>query len=284
MTLARLISRTSGVVAPGVYDGLSATLAADAGFEVLYLSGFSVAGTLLGKPDIGLLTASEMSAAVARVVNAARGVPVIADADNGYGGLMNVVRTVHEFERAGASAIQLEDQVHPKRCGHMENKAVVPKAEAALKIKAAVDTRDNATTLIIARTDAIATDGLDDALARADAYLAAGADVLFVEAPRDLASMQIISSRFRGVPLVANLVEDGKTPLASIEELARLGFTLVLRPVTALLHVAAVLQATYSGLSEEASDTPSSRLGFADFNQLVGLGLADDYADRLNSD
>lgn len=269
------------LLAPGVFDGLTARVAAAAGFDALYLSGFCVAGTRLGQPDIGLVTATEMAETAARIVDAAGGLPLIADADNGYGGAMNVARTVRDYERAGVAGIQLEDQVHPKKCGHMENKSIVPLAEAALRIRVARDTSSG--VAIVARTDAIATDGLDEALRRADAFLAAGADVLFLEAPTSTAELETIARRFAGVPLVANLVEDGKTPLPAIDTLGELGFALVLRPVSALLRVTATLRAVYQELGQGGEPDPDAvRVRFDEFNRLVGLDDADAYVDQLS--
>ncbi|MBJ37263.1 MAG: carboxyvinyl-carboxyphosphonate phosphorylmutase [Gammaproteobacteria bacterium] len=269
------------LLAPGVFDGLSARAAARAGFQALYLSGFCVAGTRLGQPDIGLVTATEMAETAARIVDAGGGLPLIADADNGYGGPMNVARTVRDYARAGVAGIQLEDQVHPKKCGHMENKAIVPLAEATLRIRVARDT--TADVAIVARTDAIATDGLDEALRRADAFLAAGADVLFIEAPTSTDELETIATRFVGVPLVANLVEDGKTPLPAIDVLGELGFALVLRPVSALLRVTETLRAVYRELAQGgAPDPDAQRVRFDEFNRLAGLDEIDAYVDQLS--
>lgn len=275
------MSSRAPLVAPGVYDGLSAALAARAGFSVLYLSGFAVAGTRLAQPDVGLVTATEMAGVAARVAHAAGATPLIADADNGYGGPLNVARTVRDYERAGVAAIQLEDQVHPKKCGHMENKAIVPIEEAVIRLRAARDTTRQ--MAIIARTDAIATDGLDEALRRAEAFLQAGADILFVEAPRSEEELRSIATRFEGVPLVANLVEDGKTPGPDLGTFGELGYALVLRPVSALLRVAEELRQVYAELHAAGSLDPSApRVSFNGFNSLVGLKAADTFADSLS--
>ncbi len=269
--LAGLLATGKQLVIPGVFDGLSATLAAQSGFECIYLSGFSVSGTLLGSPDIGLVTATEMAEKARQVVAAAK-VPVIADGDNGHGGPMNVERLVQLYEQAGVSCIQLEDQVTPKRCGHMEAKQVVSAADAAAKIRMAADCRSSTEFLVMARTDALATDGMDEALRRAEAYLNAGADILFVEAPRSIDDLERIAGQFKGQHLVANLVEDGKTPYLSPMELEALGFNLVLYPVSALLAAANALQDCYREMKRGFSSTGSKhRVTFSEFNELVGL-------------
>ena len=214
------------LVAPGVYDAFGALLAEQAGFEALYLSGASIAYTKLGRPDIGLVSVSEVEASLAAICDRVK-LPVIVDADTGFGNALNVVRTVRQFERAGAAAIQLEDQAMPKRCGHLDGKTLVGVAEMVGKIKAAVDARKSA--LIIARTDAIAVEGLEAALARAQRYAEAGADVLFVEAPRSAEDMKRICSTF-ALPLLANMVEGGKTPVLPAAQLEALGFALVIFP------------------------------------------------------
>ena len=208
------------LVAPGAYDALSARLAMQAGAEAVYMTGFGVAGSLLGVPDIGIVSATEMIERVRALSRAASPVPLIADGDNGHGGIANVERLVVAYEQAGAAAIQLEDQVLPKRCGHMEGKEVVPLEEGAAKIRAAAAARASRDFQIIARTDARSVNGLDDALRRAEAYLKAGADLLFVEAPQNENELRAVAERFAGTPLVANMVEDGKTPGMSAVQLA----------------------------------------------------------------
>ena len=280
--LRDLLTGPKPLVVPGVFDGLSTRAAIDAGFRTLYMSGFSVAGATWGIPDIGLLTAEEMAGAAARVVDIAGTVPVIADGDNGYGGPMNVARTVRRYERCGVACIQLEDQVHPKRCGHMENKQVISRGEATEKILVAVDARSHDDFLIMARTDARATHDLDEALARAEDFLEAGADILFIEAPQSKSELTTIGQHFSGTPLVINLVEDGKTPWPAREELAALGFSLVLQPVTALLHQAHNLTQSYSAIA--AGQAPDSgRQTFSEFNAGVGLTRANDYIDAIRA-
>lgn len=279
--LKSLIDRGELFIVPGVFDGLSTRLAVAAGFEVLYMSGFSVAGSTYGQPDIGLLSATEMVDAARRVVDASDGRPVVADADTGYGGVNNIQRCVREYERAGVAGIQLEDQVHPKRCGHMERKQIVPRAEAVDRIRAAVDSRASAETMIIARTDARATDGLDEALDRAGMFLDAGADLLFVEAPATSGEIRRIARAFPNTPLVINLVEDGRTPWLHWQTLSQMGFIFALQPVTAVLHAAANLSQTYGAMiTGFAPSTP--RMSFSDFNSLVGVDEANRFSDSVS--
>lgn len=242
------------LVAPGVYDALSALLAEQAGFEALYLSGAAIAYTRLGRGDIGLATFTEVQQTLAAVTERVR-VPVIVDADTGFGNALNVQRTVRGFERAGAAMIQLEDQTFPKRCGHLDGKAVVPVAEMAGKLRAAVDAREHA--LILARTDALAVEGLEAALDRAEAYLEAGADALFIEALRTHEQMQAACARFaQRVPLLANIVEGGKTPPLPADELQRLGFRLAIFPGGTVRAVAHTLAGYYASLQAHGSTTP----------------------------
>lgn len=270
--LRERLARPSILIAPGAYDGLSARLALQAGAEAVYMTGFGVAGSLLGVPDIGLVTATEMADRVRALAEAAGPAPLIADGDNGHGGPLNAARLTRLYEQAGAACIQLEDQVLPKRCGHMAGKAVVPVAEARARIRAAVDSRRDPDFCVMARTDALATDGLDEALRRADAYLAAGADLLFVEAPRSPDDLAAIAARFPGVPLVANMVEDGATPLRDARALEEIGFALVILPVSALLVAAGALRDAYGALVGSGQlPAGTRRLGFADYNETLGL-------------
>lgn len=265
------------IVAPGAYDALSARLAAQAGAEVVYMTGFGVAGAGFGLPDIGLVSAAEMMERV-RVIAAAAPVPLIADGDNGHGGPLNAARLARAYEQAGAQCIQIEDQVFPKRCGHMEGKEVVAIEEAAAKIRAAADARAAKSFKIMARTDARATHGLDEALRRGEAFLKAGADILFIEAPRDEAEMRNVAETFKGVPLVANIVEDGKTPYLGAKALEALGYSIALFPVSALLAVTARLQGVYAMLLKgEGLPEAEPRVTFQHYNELIGLNdmLAD---------
>lgn len=267
-----LLARPGLLIAPGAYDGLSAKAAASAGADCVYMTGFGVAGSLLGKPDIGLVTLSEMTDRAAALAEAASPAPLIADGDNGHGGPLNVQRMVAAYERAGAACIQLEDQVLPKRCGHMDGKEVLPCAEAAAKIRAAADARGSTDFKIMARTDARATHDLDEALRRGEAFLEAGADILFIEAPQTEAEMRRVGETFKGVPLVANMVEGGKTPYLGRAELEGLGFKIALFPISTLLVVARQLQETYAELLGGNGLSPATtRLGFAEYNELVGL-------------
>jgi 2-methylisocitrate lyase-like PEP mutase family enzyme len=273
LNLKQRLATGAQLVVPGVFDALSAKVAADQGFEVVYMSGFAVAGSLLAKPDIGLVTASEMSERVAQIATAiGPTTSLIADGDNGYGNEKNVARLVQAYAAAGAQCIQLEDQVSPKRCGHMEGKEVVSLEEAALKVAAAVASRPTDDFLIMARTDARATHDLAEALNRGKAFLDAGADILFIEAPRSVEELETIRSTFPDTPLVANMVEDGKTPLLSLDALDSLGYQIVLRPVSALLAVTHCLQQSYGSLKDTGALNPKSgRLTFPEFNQFVGL-------------
>ncbi len=264
------------VIAPGVYDALSARIAAKAGAKAVYMSGFGVAGSLLGVPDIGLVSATEMIERVRALSAACAPAPLIADGDNGYGGPLNVERLVRAYEQAGAAAIQLEDQVMPKRCGHMDGKEIVPRDEAVAKIKAAVGARAK-DFVVIARTDAISVTGLDEALHRADAFLKAGADILFVEAPRSESDLRAIADRFKGVPLVANMVEGGKTPALDVRALGEMGYRLILYPITALLAVTRTLERVYASVGTDGLD----RVSFDAYCGLVGLPAYLAKADKL---
>ena len=227
-SLRERLKRPPLLLAPGVYDALTALLAEQAGFEAVYLSGAGIAYSRLGRPDIGLVTATEVADTLANI--AARvSVPVIVDADTGFGNALNVARTVKQFERAGATVIQLEDQVTPKRCGHLDGKALIPAREMAGKLSAALDARSNA--LIMARTDAIAVEGLDKALERAEQYVEMGVDLLFIEAPRSVEEMKSVTGRFASrVPLLANMVEGGKTPVLDAGKLEQLGYRIAIFP------------------------------------------------------
>lgn len=264
---------TAGVVlAPGVYDALSALLAEQAGFDALYLSGASIAYTQLGRSDIGLTTYTEVEGVLARITERVSA-PVIVDADTGFGNALNTQRTVKGFERAGASMIQLEDQTFPKRCGHLDGKTVIPGQEMCGKIHAAVDARTKSSTLILARTDALAVEGLEAALDRAESYLAAGADALFIEALRTPEQMRAACERFAGrVPLLANMVEGGKTPVQSVGVLTEIGFRIVIFPGGTARAVAHTLQAYYGSLLQQGSTGPwkDRMLDFDGLNAAIG--------------
>jgi 2-methylisocitrate lyase-like PEP mutase family enzyme len=261
------------VLAPGVFDALSALLAEEAGFEAIYLSGASIAYTQLGRPDVGLVTATQVGDVVARVRDRV-GLPLIVDIDTGFGNAINVKQTVRQFERLGASALQIEDQTSPKRCGHLQGKELISAEEMAGKVRAAVDARQSADTLIIARTDAIAVEGLSRALERAALYRDAGADVLFIEAPQSLEDMARIGNAFgAGVHLVANMVEGGRTPLRTLSQLSDLGFRLVITP-GALVRAFAFMGREFLRQLRENGSTVMARermLDFAQINALLGL-------------
>ncbi|MEO6031290.1 MAG: isocitrate lyase/phosphoenolpyruvate mutase family protein [Burkholderiaceae bacterium] len=260
------------VLVPGVYDALSALLAEKAGFEALYLSGASIAYTRLGRSDVGLTTYSEVADVLARITERVA-TPVIVDADTGFGNALNVQRTVRGFERAGAAMIQLEDQAFPKRCGHLDGKAVIPTREMCGKLRAALDARASRETLILARTDALAVEGLDAALERAEAYLGCGVDALFIEALRTAEQMDAACARFASrVPLLANMVEGGKTPVQSATELQRRGFRLALFPGGTARAVAHTLQGYYASLRAQGSTAPwrERMLDFDGLNALIG--------------
>jgi len=271
--LRELLAGPAPLVAPGAYDALSARLVEQAGFDVVYMTGFGTTAGLLGRPDVGLLSATEMADNARRIV-AAVGVPVIADGDTGYGNAINVVRTVQTYEQAGVAAIQLEDQVTPKRCGHMAGKEIVPLPEMLGKIRAAVDARHDPDFLVIARTDAVAVSGLDEAVERAKAFADAGADLLFVEAPTSESDIEEVASRLAGVgPLVFNWAEGGRTPPLSPARIGELGFSLVLYPIGTLLAATAGIRGLLETLRKEG--TPVSALpglpAFDEFTDLVGL-------------
>ncbi|MCE7030636.1 isocitrate lyase/PEP mutase family protein [Jiella avicenniae] len=267
MTLKARLSRDGVVVAPGVYDPLTALIATEAGFEAVYLSGAAVAYTRLGRSDIGLATMTEMAETIGLIRDRVD-TPMIVDADNGHGNALNVQRTVRLYERAGASALQIEDQSLPKRCGHLAGKKLIPAGEMVGKIKAAVDARASEETLIVARTDAIAVEGFDAAIERAERYADAGADVLFVEAPRSEGELSAVAARFSShLPLLANMVEGGATPLRSADDLGALGFRLVIFPGGIVRALARAAQDYYRSLHEHRTNKPFRDRMF-DFDQL----------------
>jgi 2-methylisocitrate lyase-like PEP mutase family enzyme len=259
------------LVMPGVFDALSARIATRAGFEVIFVSGYSVSATQLGEPDFGVLTQTEVVAAAARVCGAVD-VPVLIDADTGYGNAVNVMRTVRELVRAGAAGMFLEDQVWPKRCGHMRGKRVIPVAEQVAKLRAAVAARGQSEFFIVARTDARQASGLDDAIARARAYREAGADALFVEAPQSFEELREIGQRLPG-PLVANMVEEGVTPQLPPDQLGALGFQLIVYPLSGLFAATHAMQQIYARLRADGHTLAvRDRLTtFPELNALVGL-------------
>jgi 2-methylisocitrate lyase-like PEP mutase family enzyme len=273
MTLkSQLAGGRPPIVAPGIYDALTGSIATDAGFGALYLSGAAIAYTKLGRPDIGLVSMSEVADTIGLIRQRIE-TPIIVDADNGYGNALNVQRTVKTFERAGASAIQLEDQTLPKRCGHLSDKSLVSPAEMVGKVKAAVDARASEETLIIARTDAVAVEGFDAALERASLYADAGADVLFVEAPRSSEQLSAVAKALGGrLPLLANMVEGGNTPMYTAAELGEMGYSIVIFPGGIVRALARTAQAYYASLFANGTNTPfaDNMFQFGELNELIG--------------
>jgi 2-methylisocitrate lyase-like PEP mutase family enzyme len=271
-TFKQRLQQPQAVLAPGVYDALTALIAEQAGFEALYLSGASIAYTRLGRSDIGLTTATEVADTLARITERVN-LPVITDADTGFGNALNTMRTVKLFERAGAAMLQLEDQTFPKRCGHLDGKSVIPAAEMCGKLKAALDARTSQDTLILARTDALAIEGLDAALDRAERYLECGVDALFIEALRTPEQMDAACRRFgERIPLLANMVEGGKTPVQSADELQARGFRIVIFPGGTARAVAHTLQGYYASLHQHQTTAPwqSKMLDFDGLNDVIG--------------
>jgi 2-methylisocitrate lyase-like PEP mutase family enzyme len=271
-TLRARLARLPILIAPGVYDPLTALTAQKAGFEALYVSGAAIAYTRLGRPDIGLVTMDEVGNTVALIRDRVDA-HLVVDADTGYGNALNVERTVRLFERAGANAIQLEDQDFPKRCGHLGDKTLIPAPEMAGKIKAAVDSRASTDTLIIARTDAVAVEGFDRAIARAALYREVGADMLFIEAPRERTELGRIGALMgKAAPLMANMVEGGKTPILSADELQRLGFAFVIFPGAVVRALAKAAEEFYDSLRSNGTTTPfrARMFDFDGLNHLIG--------------
>ena len=272
MTIRKRLAEPDLLLIPGVYDALSGLLAQQAGAEAVYLSGASISYTRLGRSDVGLMSISEVGDTLAMLCDRID-IPVIVDADNGYGNALNVQRTVRMFERAGAAVIQLEDQSYPKRCGHLSGKSLISSPVMAGKIRAALDARNSDETLIMARTDAIAVEGFEAALERAELYVEAGADVLFVEAPRDVAEMVKIISRFwQRLPLLANMVEGGKTPLLDRAQLQDIGYKIAIFPGGL---VRAQTYATQSYLATLLKDGTTANMlnqmsNFDRLNQIIG--------------
>ena len=273
-TVHALLAGGAPLVLPGVWDALSARLAEQAGFRAIFVSGYALSATRLARGDVGLVTQTEMLDAAARVCAAVR-VPVVVDADTGYGDAANVERTVRELVRCGAAGCFLEDQVWPKRCGHLEGKQVIPEQDYLLKLGTALAARGDARFHVTARTDARAPLGLEAAVARAQAYAAAGADAIFVEAPQSVDEMARVRAALpASVTLVANMVERGRTPLASDAALAAMGYRMVVRPLTGLLAATRALRDAYAGLARagDSAADDARLLGFGEMNALLGVG------------
>lgn len=270
--LRALLAGPEIVQAPGAYDALSARIVEAAGFPIVYMTGFGASAGLLGRPDVGLLSGAEMVENARRMVQAVS-VPVFADADTGYGNPLNVIRTVQTYEAAGLAGLHLEDQVAPKKCGHMEGKQVIPVEEMAQKICAAVHARRNPDFVLIARTDARAVEGLDAALRRGRRYREAGADMLFIEAPQTEDECAAVAAAFPDVPLLFNWADSGKTPPLALDRVRALGYKLVIYPISTLLAATRAMQAVVDTIKE--SGTPAAYADnmptFAEFNRFIGL-------------
>src|ERR1043166_5140932 len=269
--IRQALSQSGQLVMPGVYDALSAKIAARSGFEVIFITGYSLSATLLGEPDFGLLTQTEVIAAAHRICSVVE-TPVIVDADTGYGNAINVIRTVRDLIAAGAAGMFLEDQVWPKRCGHMKGKQVIPLEEQLKKLRAAIEARKDSDFFIVARTDARQALGLSEAITRGLAFKEAGADAVFIEAPETKDEMKEISSHVPG-PLVANMLERGVTPLMGPQELKDLGFDLIVWPLAPLYSVAKSLTDVYGTLRKDGATTAilDRLMPFDEFNDVVGL-------------
>jgi 2-methylisocitrate lyase-like PEP mutase family enzyme len=268
--MTRLIDRLKAgafISAPGVFDPLSARVAEQSGATALYMTGYGVSASLLGKPDAGLVSYREMVDRV-RLICDVTEAPLIADGDTGFGGLANVRQAVQGYEAAGASAIQIEDQEYPKRCGHTKNRKVIPAEDMVKKIEIATESRSSDDFLIIARTDARTEHGLDEALRRSEAYIKAGADILFLESPESIEEMRIITERFPDIPKLANMVGGGKTPVLPDAELRALGYQIVIHPVYLLGAAVSGMRAAMQTLQSDGTETPSAET-LEDLNMLV---------------
>jgi 2-methylisocitrate lyase-like PEP mutase family enzyme len=266
----RILAEVGAIAFPGVFDTLSAKLAHQVGFPMAFVSGYSVAATAIGEPDLGLLTQTEMIDRARRICLSVP-IPIIVDADTGYGNPLNVHRTIIELIAAGAAGCFLEDQIWPKRCGHMRGKRVIGREDYVAKVRAAVAARDGREFFIVARTDALAVEGVDEAIARVEAARAAGADASFVEAPASLDDLKIIGRR-SPAPNVANMIEGGRTPILPKDKMAELGFQLILYPLSGLFAAARAVESMYRKLKAEGTTLgdESRLMGFAEFNELIG--------------
>jgi 2,3-dimethylmalate lyase len=282
-TLRGLVAKRGGLVVPGAYDGVSARLVERAGFSAVYMTGFGTSASRLGLPDLGYAGLAEM-ADHARNLAAAVGIPLIADADTGYGNALGVRRTVQAYEAAGVAALHIEDQVAPKRCGHLSGHQIVPLGEFAGKVRAAVEARRDPDMMIIARTDAISAVGFDEALRRGEAAARAGADVLFVEAPRDEMQVERIARAF-DVPLLYNYASGGRSPLLPFAQLRALGYAILILPIDTLLVATRAMADFLAGLRErdDVRGLPTPSISFADFNELIGTTEQVTLAERYRS-
>jgi methylisocitrate lyase len=282
--LRKLLANSEILVAPGAHDVMSAKIIQQVGFNAVYMTGYGTSASILGRPDVGLLTLTEM-ATQARNIADAVDVPVIADADTGYGNVVNVMRTVREYERAGVACVQLEDQVAPKRCGHMLGREVVSTEEMVSKIKAAVEARQDPDLMIMARTDARTNHGIEEAIRRGKAYEEAGADILFIESPENEDEMRLIGSSFK-VPVLANMIEKGRTPLRTTKELEALGYGLVIWPLSSLYVTAKAVRDLMVALKEKgtAAHLLDSMIPFDEFNELIGLPEINEFQKRFKTD
>lgn len=265
-----LMAQNKPLVLPGAHDAFSARLIEDAGFPAYFIGGFPVIGARHGLPDIGLVGLGEMAQSIGEMMQASS-LPVLVDADDGYGDVKNLTRTMRTYERMGASAIFFEDQVAPKRCGHMAGKVLVPTEMMEAKLRAAVDAREDKEFFIIARTDARDVDGLDEAFRRAERYLEAGADGLFIESPRSVEELEKIGGSF-GVPHLANMLEGGVTPILSNEELGELGFSMVIHGINLLMRSARVMKETLTAIKEDNLQSDVNAVSFEEYKRLVGFG------------
>lgn len=270
--LRELLARNEPTLAPGAFDALSARVVEAASFDAVYMTGFGSTASLLGQPDVGLLTEHEMMENARRMAQAVN-IPLIADADTGYGNPLNVIRAVRDYERAGVAALHIEDQVSPKKCGHMDRKHVISRDDMIAKVRAAHDARSENGVLIIARTDARAMEGLDAALDRAEAYRDAGADLLFIEAPQSVDEIEAVASRLQGTPLLFNWAEGGKTPPVGLAELAEMGFKLIIFPISLLLAATQAMQAAAAAIHKDGTPIKlvPSLPSFQQFTDFIGL-------------
>ena len=270
--LRKILAHEKTILVPGAYDAFSAKILKQAGFKVVYMTGSGVTASLTGMPDVGILTMTEMVNQARNIVNAID-LPLICDADNGYGNPINVIRTVKEYERAGVAGIHIEDQVAPKKCGHFKGKQIISAEEMVKKIEAAIYAREGNDFLLIARTDARSVKGLDEALERARLYAEAGADMIFVESPQSIDELRIISDKLSDIPLLVNMVEGGKTPTLPFEDFQEMGFKIVLYPTSGIRAVAKILQELAGHLyrCKDTKDFEDRLVTFEGRNQITGL-------------